>query len=262
MDLYFVFERCGLNYGQVHVNHARDLEPFADGLVTFVLGRSRNRKRNFALADYSYRAEIEFGVGRQFNTIEGQVLAKSPTNDITANRIRDMLPNFIGQIEQYRCKSYRNNLPFDEDIRKFQEEPKVDGQHTYIDHYNQIVLAPQLESEKESQKYPHQLPSRTYLVRDIRLDHYQEPYATFTISCRGGFLVRKFAADLAHQLGTHGSVIKLTRLQEGPITLDDLRVFQPFELNLEYYIHRLVSLSKLYSDFNDEIEPLWEDIST
>lgn len=262
LDIYFVFEQCGLNYGQVHLNHARDLEPFADGLVTFALGYGRYRRKNFALADYSYRAEIEFGVRRQFNSIDGQILAKSTTKDITANRIRDMLPNFVGQIDQQRGNSYERHLSFGEKIRSFEGGSQAANHLPYIDHYNRMILGPQLKGKKPSQKYPYHLPRRTYLVRDIRLDNYQEPYASFTISCRGGFSIRNFASDLAGQLATHASVTKLTRLQEGPIHLDDLRVFQPYELNLEYYLHRLGSLSKLYSDFNDEIGPLWEDIST
>lgn len=257
LDMYFVFQHCDLNYGQIQVNHARDLEPFADGLMTFALGYGRYKTKNFVLADYVYKADIEFGVQRQFNTVEGQILSSSSTSHITIQKIENQLSAFTGYVDQSRCQSYQNNPMIDADIGGPHSEPK-----SYIDLYNQMVIHTRRTRTKPPQKYPIQTPPRTYLVKSITLDNYHEPMASFTISSEGSFSARTFAADLANRLGTVANVVKLSRVQEGPIHVDDLRVLQPYELHLEHYIHRLSSLKQLYKHFNDAIDPLWEHRST
>lgn len=247
LDLYFVLNLNNIKHGTIMVNYVRCLEPFSDGLVTFAFGRGLWNKKNFMLANYRYRAVIEFGTARQLHCIDGQVLAKSSVEHLSFDVIGSKLEDFVGIIQQKRCPFYRLELS------KSDKSPE-----TLQDYYARIPQ-PDPKPIKDAQKYPYIAPDRQLMVDSIKLVSYNAPLAEVDISCDGCFTIRQFVADLGAKLDTHACLVELSRLKEGPMTLNDLRVLQIHDLNLEYYIHRMPALQWTYRQFNDDMALLWEE---
>lgn len=261
LDLYFVLDRQNLDHGVLLVDNAMFLEPFAKGLVTFLIGPNIYNKRNFALANYVHETVVEFGVQRHHGCIDGQVMSKVPIHNVTAESIKQALPKFINSTSQKRWYGYRANPDNNRDPLTSLNSPdsQISQDVNVNDYYNQMILRPiRDKSSRIEQKYPFIQPDRPTKVESIELLDYRAPFARFRISSAGCFGARQFAVDLAEILDTKASLVELTRRKEGPIVLEDLRVFQPYEMNLEYYSSRWSSIEDTYNEFNEEHDKLWE----
>lgn len=267
LDIYFVLEHHGIGCNRILMNTGRHLEPFASGLVTFVVGNPAKRK-NFSMADYAYEMTIEFGVQRELNCIDGPVISRANTRDLNENRIREVLSKFEGRIQQNRLTSYCFKREHERDPLQLVRNPDWEGAGmSAIDIINQIKL-PHKNGERPNvaaklkQKYPYVAPKRELTIRSIELTSYSEPYAEFRIACDGSFMPRSFVVELANLLGTRASIVSMSRVREGPLHQDDLLVLQPHELHLDYYVNRLPIYKQIYGEFHEKMDPIWANIST
>ena len=63
-----------------------------------------------------------------------------------------------------------------------------------------------------------EMKARTVEIDQIDLLEIREKAAVFMIKCGKGTYIRSFARDIAHKLGTEGSVSHLRRTAVGPFT--------------------------------------------
>jgi hypothetical protein len=128
------------------------------------MGQDKAHRKNFVLANYVYKAKIEFGVERQFNTIDGQVLSRKRADHITTDLIQKALPEFVGLIAQDRSLSYRLGTPEERGIQS--------ANHTLDIELKPATLLNSLNIRSVSkpptpQKYPYIPAPRTMLVESI-----------------------------------------------------------------------------------------------
>lgn len=244
-DIYHQFSRSEVGIGVLPIDYARSLEPFADGLVTLILGANTVDRRNFSFAEYHYKFTVEFGVQREFHSVDGQIVARRSVDHLSADEIRLALKDFVGIIEQPRSSFYF----VEENIN---HEPK-----SLHDYYHLMDFrGNQEEKPVKVQKYPWAAPNRVVTVYEMRLRDFVSPLAEFEVKCQGCFSSRRFCVELSKKLDTFGSLVKLTRLQEGPITINDLRLFHIHDLNLEYYLDRFGAFRPDYARFDREVKSM------
>lgn len=245
-DINFTLEKCGVNHGKFEINYARSLAPFASGIVTFVLGYGNYRKRNFVHADCKYRAVIEFGVKREHNCSDGQIVGRSGIDHLDHFTIESEAQAFVGISEQDRDRYIHNSII------------QPDDQMQNI--YNLIEIEPRIEKpDKQPQKYPLAPQPRIVECQAVKLLGYEKPLATLEILCQGGFSCREFTNDLAKKLGTEASLVEKTRIQEGPMLLDDLRLLQLHDLHVEHYIRILPIFNKFYGYYMTQYDNRFPD---
>lgn len=244
-DLHFVLKTHGIKHGIVSVSYAKGLNRFAEGLMTFIFGSSNYKRRNFAFADYIYQTKVEFGVERLNNIIGGDVLGTADTSLLNRELIESVCQEFIGPSKHSRVMVSRED----------QVDPKSDFEAIY----NVIQVEDNFRPSKQVQKYPLAESYTESSCEDIKLVEYSEPYATFNITCQKNFYALQFVSDLASRLGTKASIVELKRLKEGPMYLDDMRVSQLHELNLELYAHKLDSYRGHYISYLQDFDNRFEN---
>lgn len=248
-DANFVLSKQDFKPGYIVFSFSKYLEPFATGLVTFIVGRSSQRKRNFVLTDYRYKMKVEFGVDRIYNSIDGDILSHVSIDHISEDLIRSKAREFMEMEEQLRHRVYSR------------ENQDVYNTSSQIDDVYKKMIPP--DSTKphvlREQKYPLTRQPKKVKCKEINLIEYQKPYATFDLLCCGAFNPRRFVVDLSESLDTRASLVELTREMEGPMQLADSRVLELHETHLEYYIHRLASLEGYYKkhlrSLDDQFKP-------
>lgn len=250
-DFEHTLKMNGATHSYIDLRVAKALEPFASGLITLVFGTYRRWLRNFVFADSRYRIKVELGVERQFASIDGDVISRSNINHITSHMIESSFAPFLGLVDYTktsRCYS-KPTLP--------NNSSQYDQMYHHIT--TQAVINKPLSRD---QKYPLAQRPISGFCESIKLIDYTSPFATFDIIANGSFRPRPFILHLAEQIDTQASVVEMTRYQEGPITLDDLMVVQPHELQLELYFDRLMALKSTYSQylaqFDDRFEKAYE----
>lgn len=245
-DINSVLVNNDIHHGTIKLGIARALEPFASGLVTLVIGRGYLRRRNFLHADYKYRFVVELGVEREHHCIDGKILSTCNIDDIPFQLIKRAAKSFVGQHEQNRCNIITNpynasyNAELSPDVRMLND-----------------IEWPQPEYKHE-QKYPIPPRYREVSCQSIQLVKYAKPYVILVVKCNGGLSIRQLVAKLAEKLGTKASVVEMVRLEEGPMSLDDIRPLQLYELNLEYYIQRIASMKRLYESHIEKYDDMFE----
>lgn len=231
----------------VDVYCARQLDPFAGGLVTFVFNQSNSRRRNFIHADYRYRAKIEFGVDRVHNCIDGEVIERSNVRHLNEELINEALTLFQGDIEQNFNSSYKYSLKLD--VSGQESRSTVQMMYSLME-----IPTVHKKTENREQKYPYVKPRRDAACFSLKLVEFDNPFATLELHCRGSLNMRQFTVELGEKLGTKASLVELIRTQEGPISLDDLRVTQFHELNLEQYLPRMPQYQSTYNSYISQFD--------
>lgn len=243
-DIDYVLRTYELKRSAVAINYARYLEPFASGIVTFALGDGNYNKRNFVFAEQKYRALIEFGIQRQFDCRDGEIISLSSFDHIDLELLNSQLSHFIGELEQDR-----GPVPLESSYKFDSTSMKVEDYYSKIEIFN-----PKGEKLSPDQKFPLERPRKQSSTTSIKLIEFQKPLALVEISCRGNFSPRQFVNDLASRMHTKASILELCRLEEGPVSIEDSRIFHLHEVNLEYYVHWLSYFNKVYDDYLSKFE--------
>ncbi len=84
---------------QRKVGHLGTLDPAAAGVLPISLGRA-TRLFEFVGGEKAYRAEVVFGLHTDTMDAEGKVIARADASDLTEARLRELMPGFVGTIEQ------------------------------------------------------------------------------------------------------------------------------------------------------------------
>lgn len=250
LDADFTLTHYGTGRKSVDVYCARQLDPFASGLVTYVFNQSNYRRRNFIHADYRYRATVEFGVDRVYNCIDGEVLERSSVKHLNVDLINEALSHFQGNMEQKFSSSYKYMTEIDAAVKGNQSAADMI--------YNRIEAPTMYVRPQREQKYPYTKPRKDVTCYSSKLLEFNNPFATLELHCRGSLNMRQLAVDLGEKLGTKASLVELTRTQEGPITLDDMRVIQFHELKLEQYLPKMSVCQRIYDQYITQFDDFFD----
>lgn len=232
-DLHFILNQHEVLHGIVGVREAGKLSLYSDGLLTLLIGSSTLKRRNFVFSDYRYKAVVKFGIDEETDSTDNR-----HSTPIDGKIIKAAIKSFEGSIKQ---RINRQNYA------KQETNHNSITPLSSIDYYNSIHVP--REGKQKYQKYPCIGRERDVTSYSILLKEYIEPIATFDISCQGSFDPITFVDDLANLLKTETSLVELTRLQEGPLSINDLRVLHLHELTIDHYLPYLQSYKEVYNSY-------------
>ncbi len=86
--------------GMKRIGHLGTLDPVAAGVLPLSLGRATRLLGQAAGGEKAYRAEIVFGLQTDTLDAEGRVISITDASALVEDRLRSLLPQFIGEIEQ------------------------------------------------------------------------------------------------------------------------------------------------------------------
>jgi tRNA pseudouridine55 synthase len=168
------------------VGHGGTLDPAAVGVLPIAIGKA-TRLLQYLPEGKAYRAVIRLGVQTTTDDLEGEVIYAEPARDVTIDRVREIIPQFIGKIEQ--------TPPIYSAIA-------IGGQRLY-------KLARSGETAESVA-----IPTREVQIDSIEILNWTAgdfPELEVQIACGGGTYIRSIARDLGVRLGTRGVLVFLER---------------------------------------------------
>ena len=168
--------------------HGGTLDPMATGVLPIALGEATKTVSYVMNGKKRYRFTISWGEERTTDDLEGKITTIS-SNRPTKQNILEVLPEFIGRIEQ---------VPPD------YSAIKLDGKRAYnLARAGKEIL----------------ISKRVVVVDEFSLlGTTDNDNATFEVVCGKGTYVRSLARDIARSLDTVGHVSQLRRTQCGPFS--------------------------------------------
>lgn len=133
-----------------------------------------------------YEAEILLGTVTDTLDMDGTVLATSTTDDVTEDDIRQVIPEFIGEIKQ------------------------VPPMYSALKHQGERLYEIARRGE-EVQREP-----RGVMVYGVDVKSFALPRIHLSVACGRGMYVRSLAADIGERLGCGGVLDGLQRVRVGP----------------------------------------------
>ncbi|MCB0210423.1 MAG: tRNA pseudouridine(55) synthase TruB [Anaerolineae bacterium] len=185
------------------VGHTGTLDPLATGVLVVCVGQATRLIEYLTTGLKKYRATIRFGVTTDTLDAEGQILSQSDVSDLTPDLVRQILPSFLGEIEQ---------------IPPIFSAIKRDGQPLYkaARAGKSIKVEPRLVTIYALEWVDWSLP-------DLILD----------VSCSSGTYIRALARDLGKAAGPGAFLADLTRTANHHWLLDDAVSLNTLERAIE-----------------------------
>jgi tRNA pseudouridine55 synthase len=165
------------------VGHGGTLDPAAVGVLPIAIGKA-TRLLQYLPAGKAYRAVIRFGVETTTDDLAGEIIYSEPVTDLTIDRVRAVIPEFIGEIVQ--------TPPMYSAIQ-------VNGQRLY-----KLARAGEIIEVPTRQVNIYSIDILKWTLGDF-------PELEVQIACGGGTYIRSIARDLGVKLGTRGVLAFLER---------------------------------------------------
>jgi len=221
MTSHDVVARCRRALGERRIGHAGTLDPSATGVLVIGVGRATRLLRFVETGEKEYRTTAVIGVTTTTLDADGDVTSRADASGVTERGLLDVIPRFIGDVEQ---------------IPPMVSAIKVGGEPLY---------------RKARRGEEVERPSRAVRIDEIVVESFDagaEARATLRIRCSRGTYVRSLVADIGDALGVGAHVAALRRLrvgafvETGALGLDDLRAesLRPMEEAVSGYPRRSV----------------------
>lgn len=168
-----------------------------------------------------YKTVFKFGIATDTNDAAGKIIKKTDCKPVPLSKIKSILPDFIGEIEQ---------IPPDVSA------VWVDGKRAY-------------DLARSGKKF--NLKPRHVKVFSIEITDYDFPLLTLVITTGPGTYIRSIARDLGDKVGCPAVVEQLTRTRVGPFHLKDALSVEDIKnlLRNENYRDVVVSPEVVFSGF-------------
>lgn len=188
------------------VGHAGTLDPLATGVLVLLLGRATKLSQELSSCDKDYFGTFELGVETDSHDRDGRVIREAPWEAITLEKIREVVPSFVGEIDQVP--------PMISAIR-----------YKGVRLYHLARRGAVVPREK-----------RRIVVHEFRIESQMGPFVRFFARVSKGTYLRTLVHDMGEALGCHASLSELRRIRAGDyrledaITIDSLRTIPIEEL--------------------------------
>lgn len=182
------------------IGHGGTLDPMASGVLVVAMGKATKQLNQLlSHVDKVYEAVGLFGTETDTEDAQGQVIKQVEQWPQEAEVLLEALERFKGKQQQ---------LP------SFYSALKMDGKKLY--EYARSGEAPPREIEaREVEIYELELLEFT-TCHDY---HPSAPIFRLRIRCSSGTYVRALVRDIARSLGSAAHLVKLVRIQQGPVLL-------------------------------------------
>jgi len=180
-------------FGQknIKVGHAGTLDPLATGVLLICAGKATKIAEELQSQPKEYIAEIMFGATTPSFDLEKEIDAVYPHDHITMQSIENMLPLFMGEIEQ---------------IPPIFSAKLINGKRAY-------------EYAREG-KEKELKPSRISIY-GLQIISFSNPVLKIAVSCSKGTYIRSLARDFGVALNSGGHLIGLTRSSSGGYRIEN-----------------------------------------
>ena len=172
------------------VGHGGTLDPFAEGCLIILIGRSATKQMNDILRlPKTYQAILKLGVKTDTGDNEGNVVLKSDIPAFSYEKIREIEKKFIGKYlqtpPQYSAK-------------------KVNGKAAYK--YARKGITVELKPKEVS-------------IYNLDIEKISNDQLKICVTCSSGTYIRVLGEEIAERLNCHGHLTKLIRTSIGDYSL-------------------------------------------
>jgi len=188
-----------LNVKKIKVGHAGTLDPLATGVMIICTGKATKKIESFQYQTKEYKAKLRLGATTPSFDLETEIDNRYETAHITRELVEEVLPQFIGSIEQ---------------IPPAFSACKVNGDRAYE------LARKGLEVE---------LKPKLLVIDEIELLSFSNEEMEMRIVCSKGTYIRALARDIGIALHSGAHLIGLERTRIGDITLNDCMTIDEFE---------------------------------
>jgi len=177
--------------GAKKVGHTGALDPFATGVLLCCINKATKLARFLLQSRKSYRAALYLGVETDTQDATGLVTATGEINDITPERVREVVGRFVGDLDQ--------------------QPPAFSA----LKHKGTPLY------KLARQGTPVLKPPRRVTVDRIDVRQISLPELEFDVSCSAGTYIRTLCADIGRQLGCGGHLKALRRLESSRFSVTE-----------------------------------------
>ncbi len=184
---------------KLKVGHAGTLDPLATGVMIVCTGKKTKEIDYYQYQTKEYIAEICLGATTPSFDLEHPIDAEYPTEHITEELIREVLPTFLGEIWQ--------TPPAYSAI-------KVDGKraYDYARKGEDVEIKPKL-----------------LVIDEIELLSFADRVMKIRVVCSKGTYIRALARDIGKALQSGAHLISLRRTRVGNVRVEDCMNMEQFE---------------------------------
>ena len=186
---YHICRKIGVK--KLKVGHAGTLDPLATGVMIICTGKATKRIEEFQYQTKEYIATIQLGATTPSFDLEHEIDATYPTEHITRELVEQVLPTFIGEIQQ---------------VPPAFSACKVDGKRAYD-------LARKGEEVE--------LKPKLLVIDEIELLECNLPTIKVRVVCSKGTYIRALARDIGLALQSGAHLTGLIRTRVGDVKLED-----------------------------------------
>lgn len=173
------------------VGHAGSLDPMATGLLIVCTGKSTKEIDRYMGLEKEYEGDMLLGGRTESYDAETPVVEQRSTEEITAERVRDVMGRFVGKQQQ---------------IPPMWSAVKVQGRPLY----KYARRGVEVERRPREVEIVQLAPTRVAV-----------PEVGFTVTCTKGTYVRTLVHDIGAALGCGAYLTSLRRTRIGPYRLEE-----------------------------------------
>ncbi len=191
------------NLKKIKVGHAGTLDPLATGLLIICTGKFTKRINEFQAQHKEYTGTFTLGSTTPSYDLETAIDNTFSTEHIDAKLIQDLVPQFIGEIEQ--------KPPIFSAIKK-------DGKRLY-------------EHARAGETVT--IKSRKVTIHNLEITKFDLPKIDVKISCSKGTYIRSIAHDFGVALNSGAHLSSLRRTKIGTYTVENAQNIEQFITSLK-----------------------------
>ena len=190
---------------KVKIGHAGTLDPLATGVLVLCTGKKTKEIELLQSHTKEYTATLQLGATTASYDLEHTVNHTYPVNQISRQLIEEVLPRFVGDIQQ---------------VPPTYSAVKVNGDRAYA-----------LRRAGEDVT----LKPKNVRIDEIELTSYDDKTKQLGlwVVCGKGTYIRSLARDLGRALGSGAFLTELRRTRVGDFTVDNCASFENFREWLE-----------------------------
>jgi tRNA pseudouridine55 synthase len=180
-----------LNIKKLKVGHAGTLDPLATGVMIICTGKSTKLIESFQYKTKEYIATLELGATTPSFDLELPVDGIYPTEHITLELVKSIIPKFKGEIWQ---------------VPPVYSAVKVDGKRAY-------------DYARDGQEV--ELKPKLLVIDEIEVLDFSLPILKIRVVCSKGTYIRALARDIGLELRSGAHLIALERTRIGDVKIEN-----------------------------------------
>ena len=190
---------------KVKVGHAGTLDPLATGVLILCTGKKTKEIETLQAHTKEYVATLQLGASTASHDMEHPVDEMFPTEQITRERIEQVLTSFVGDVQQ---------------VPPVYSAVCVNGKRAY-------------QLSRKGKDF--EIKAKTVHIEEIELLHFDEEMMQMSIRvvCGKGTYIRSLARDIGEALDSAAYLTSLCRTRVGDISLQQCITLEQFPKWLE-----------------------------